>query len=353
MPVKGTLKISRELFFFEPASGSPAVTMSYGEIEDIEKILSKTRVIIKGSDNNCATRMISFTGKHCKKLIMKYKGDTLTNPFVKTAFRFKHAPLILRSMFFLLALPAAAVVVYGILFESYRLVPVSFDKKLSKLIEGKITSECKPYNDKKLNSVIERIRKRLSPKQSIYAYSIKVIKDDRINAFTLPDGKIFVFSGLINKSTSPEELAGVIAHEISHVENRHGIRQLIRLLSLSVFLHLMIGAGFEELESAELISEITGLLIFMKYSREFEEQADVQGAALMMKSRMSCRGLMQLFNTMKREANVPAVAAFFDSHPDIDNRIKFLKDHVSREKFKPQPLLFKNEHWTRIKKIKK
>jgi predicted Zn-dependent protease len=115
-------------------------------------------------------------------------------------------------------------------------------------------------------------------------------------------------------------------------------------------MHMMIGAGFEELDMAETVSELSSLLVFLKYSRQFERQADEDGLRLMHQSRISCRGLINLFRRLSAMPGMKAAVQWLDSHPDMKDRIAYLATEAGKEKFRERPILRRGEKWTRIKK---
>jgi Zn-dependent protease with chaperone function len=355
VPLSGKLHVKERLMFFEPSGSdaSEAVPIPYRDIIDIIKTGTKTRITLSTTVTGSAARVIVLSSDEPGRLITgNFSRQTQTGFFSRLAHSAKHASSGKKIILIVAALPLVAGIIYALLFESYRLVPRSVDQRLGRLIADHMVQEFKPHREKKLDTILDRIKKRIAPKNSRNSYTITVVENSVANAFALPNGDIIVFTGLIELSGSAEEVAGVLAHEIEHVENRHGIRQVVRVLGLSYFLHMVIGAGFEELEAAQTLSELSGLLLILRYSRRFEREADEKAVKLLNSARISSKGLLQLFQKLKERRNVPAALQWIDSHPPVESRIDYLREEVKKERFKPRPILRKGESWARIKQIK-
>lgn len=352
VPVSGLLRMGPSMMSFEPRGGAATetVVVMYRDILDISELGGQTRVAFKGKDSSVANGLIAFADPEGRRNLRSLVSGSGTGTLSRLAAFMRHGPARRKLMLALPAVPVMALVIYGALFESYRLVPRSVDDRLGRLIAGRMTEEFKPPNRRRLGAVLERILKRLAQNESRHTYKILVLDHPMPNAFALPDGHIIILTGLVEASESPEEIAGVIAHEISHVEKRHGIRQLVRVLGMSYLLHMVVGAGFEELEMAETVSELSSLLVFLKYSREFEREADEDGLRLMQRARISSRGLIRFFKRLSGMPETAGAAGWLDTHPDMEDRIAYLAAESEKEKFRARPILRRGERWSRIKK---
>lgn len=351
VPARGSLRLGPSGLFFEPSHGSALETTAVGfpDIIDVSLLNGQTRVTIKGKSPESINGLITFFDTAAHARLKSLVSGSGTGALSRVSLFMKHGPAGKKIALALMVLPVIALVLYGALFESYRLVPRSVDVRLGRLITGRITEEYKPLRNRKLEAVLERIKKRVAPKGSDRTYTILLLDHDIPNAFALPDGHIIILTGLIEASSSPEEIAGIMAHEISHVERRHGIRQLIRVLGMSYVLHMIIGAGFEELETAETISELSGLLLFLKYSRQFEREADEDGVRYLHQAKISCRGLIDLFHRLSSMPEMPSAAEWFSTHPDMTERIAYLSAKAGTETFRARSILRRGEKWSRIK----
>lgn len=155
-----------------------------------------------------------------------------------------------------------------------------------------------------------------------FKFSFTIVEDPTLNAYALPGGAVVIHSGLIEKAHSPEELAGVLAHEISHVTERHHIRGIISQMGM-----FMIVRGF--------LGDITGVsselatagatLGSLKYSRDYEREADNSGWDLLIRAHIDPRGMIKFFETMKKETGGAEVSYFISTHPGTAERIEVLK----------------------------
>src|SRR6202142_2554216 len=154
-------------------------------------------------------------------------------------------------------------------------------------------------------------------------FTIKVIDSDEVNAFALPGGFFYVNSGLILAADEEAELAGVMAHEISHVAARHGMRQMTRmnLAQIATIPLIMVGGGI-----GYGIYEASGLalpLTFMKFQRNFEAEADYLGLQYMYKTGYDPQAFISFFEKIQaKEKKKPGtIAKAFASHPQTPDRI--------------------------------
>jgi len=126
-----------------------------------------------------------------------------------------------------------------------------------------------------------------------YKIKLKVVNSSEVNALALPDGHIILFNGLLAKAESPEEVAGVLAHELGHVKHKHPLRGLARGLGLDLVL-AMLGAGS--------VTDISGELISMSFSRKMESEADKASLKMLEQSGISALPLGAFFDRMKIQA---------------------------------------------------
>lgn len=145
------------------------------------------------------------------------------------------------------------------------------------------------------------------------AVRLFVLRDGDPNAFAIPGRRIVVFSGLIEHARSPEMLAGVLAHEMSHVELRHPIRGLIHQLGL--------GAVFTLIFGDSSLAGIGQLALVLSYSRDMEREADARGIALLHQAGIRADGMSAFFAEIKKLGfgNLPD---FLSTHPNLDERIE-------------------------------
>lgn len=144
-----------------------------------------------------------------------------------------------------------------------------------------------------------------------FNYEFYVVMDDKLNAFALPGGKVFVNAGAIVKTRSEAELAGLLAHELSHAALSHGFQ--------------LVTEGTATANAAQLLpfgGLITDLAV-LDYSRDMERQADILGTRVLANTGYAADGMQNLMITLKKE-NKEIPFAWLSSHPVTDDRVRYL-----------------------------
>jgi beta-barrel assembly-enhancing protease len=146
-------------------------------------------------------------------------------------------------------------------------------------------------------------------KSSRFTYEFHVAEDTSLNAFALPGGVIVVNTGLIAATSRPEELAGVLAHEVQHVELRHSTRGMVQDLGLRGLFALATGDL-----GGSLLGEAAVGLTSLKFSRDDESQADHAAFDALIAADIDPSGMVGFFEIMKKQGT-DAPAAFVSTHP--------------------------------------
>lgn len=156
---------------------------------------------------------------------------------------------------------------------------------------------------------------------------LHLVKDDQVNAFALPGGHIVVCTGILEKMDRSDQLVALLAHEGTHVENRHSTRGLARDLAGSFFLSLVLGdVGGLGGALAQKGDELKGL----SYSRDLETEADTIGIARLRESGVDPEGMVALLELLEREAqDMPEGTSFLSSHPLTKDRLAVAHAKVS------------------------
>ncbi len=158
-----------------------------------------------------------------------------------------------------------------------------------------------------------------------------VVRRSEANAIALPGGRVYVFAGLIDKAHSPDELAGVIAHEMGHIAHRDGVRAVVQAAGLSFLFGMLIG-DFSG-GGAAVIAMRT--VLQSSYSRETEAAADAYGAQLIVKLERDPRALA---NILLRIAGTPGpMAKILLSHPEARERAAAIEAIARAAAVKPAP----------------
>jgi hypothetical protein len=196
--------------------------------------------------------------------------------------------------------------------------------RMGKQYAMQVENSVKMVQDPVVNEYVNRIGQNLVRNSDAKVpFTIKVIDSDEVNAFALPGGFFYVNSGLILAADEEAELAGVMAHEISHVAARHGMRQMTRanIAQLATIPLIFVGGGI-----GYGIYEAAGLglpLTFMKFQRNFEAEADYLGLQYMYKTGYDPQAFISFFEKIQaKEKKKPGtIAKAFASHPQTPDRI--------------------------------
>ena len=132
----------------------------------------------------------------------------------------------------------------------------------------------KASTDTRAQAALQEMVERLVPTHSRYRYQIHLLDAPTPSAFAAPGGQIIVFTGLLDQAEGPEVVAGVLAHEIAHVENRHGVKVLLRSAGVPRFTSAAIRGGFESLGVIESLSEMRSVHLLFAYSAKMETEAE-------------------------------------------------------------------------------
>jgi len=180
-------------------------------------------------------------------------------------------------------------------------------------------------------AAIEAIGERLLESPS-YRYRWFVADSPELNAFAAPGGIVVVHTGLIRAAESPEELAGVLAHEVAHSELRHGVRALLKSMGLRLIVAALVSGGAEE-----YLGSTAAKYTELKFSRDAEREADRDAVARLAAARIDARPMLAMFEKLQDRAsrNGGDPPAFLSTHPDLGERIASLKTLTAAQ---PRPL---------------
>jgi len=154
-----------------------------------------------------------------------------------------------------------------------------------------------------------------------FTWELKIVDDTSVlNAFCVPGGYIYVYTGLIKYLDSEDQLAGVMGHEIAHADLRHSTRQLIQNYGISLLIKFIFGY-----DGGGLIN-IAANLAGLKFSRSHESEADIQSVKYLYHTPYDARGVKGFFEKLNKENKNPQIVEFLNTHPEPDNRIQKIDD---------------------------
>lgn len=206
---------------------------------------------------------------------------------------------------------------------------------LGKALAQEVERSSKMIDDPVVTEYVNRVGQNLVRNSDAQVpFTIKVIDSDEVNAFALPGGFFYVNSGLILRAQEESELAGVMAHEISHVTARHGTKQatkgeIMQLGAMAAMIVVPYGwAGYGIYEGMNLAIPLT----FLKFSRDAEREADFLGLQYMYKAGYDPNAYVTFFERIqadekRRPGSIPKV---FSTHPPTPERIEAAQKEIAR-----------------------
>jgi beta-barrel assembly-enhancing protease len=205
-------------------------------------------------------------------------------------------------------------------------VEVSMGDKLKQVLlreEEVVGSTIDSAGTVKLQSFANRLR--LSDN---YLVRVTLVNSPIVNAYALPGGHIIVYTGMLEKIHDPESLVALLAHEASHVNERHSLRSLLRSTANAIIVSVIFN------DASGITATIVGnaqTLNGLKYSRAIETEADEDGMQLMIRNGIDASGMKRLMQVLEKEGDVPERLSFLSSHPLRKERIeaanRFIKHH--------------------------
>ena len=209
--------------------------------------------------------------------------------------------------------------------EQFNIISVSEESQIGAQAAAEIQKQMTLSQDPVLNQKIQSIGQRLvaSLPRKDYAYEFHVVVDKTPNAFTIPGGKIYVHTGLIDFADNSDQLAGVIAHEIGHAYQRHPAKSMSRQYGVEALSQLLFKTNQSQLKSVAVKIAQGSLLNY--YGREEEFEADEAGFYILRRSGIPSRGLVQFFTKLQTLQQRGASFAFLSTHPPTPERIARLQ----------------------------
>ena len=242
-------------------------------------------------------------------------------------------------------------VVLGLWFGSDQLVglavdriPVEWEKKLGESAYHDFLARQEIMKEGPAVAAVNEMTHRLTSQipDNPYTFEITVVKSEVVNAFALPGGYIVVFTGLMKKADSAEEVAGVLAHELNHVLQRHGLERIIKQLGFVAVVSIVLGnpPGL-----GGVMKQLGVELMTLKFGRAQETEADLTGLQLLHRAKIDPSGMITFFQRLaeKDEARVE----WLSTHPMSSARADRLKAELAAMPMQtPEPFTF---DWAKVR----
>lgn len=310
---------------------------------------------------------VSAGGLDHDQLVVKWTGPKgertlyLKNPDVIRAFR-QAAPAHLSHSFeraaervrqvrhrgrFVWSLVGGAILatVLGLWFGSDLLVelavsriPVEWEQKLGESAYRDFLSHQEVMKEGPAVTALGEMTQRLTEQiaDNPYKFDVTVVKSDVVNAFALPGGYVVVFTGLMKKAESGEEVAGVLSHELNHVLQRHGLERIVKSLGLLTVVAIVLG---DQQGLVGMMKQIGVELLTLKFGREQETEADLTGLQLLQRAKIDPSGMIRFFERLSEKDQ--GRMEWLSTHPMSTARADRLKAELAAlPKKSPEPFTF-------------
>lgn len=208
---------------------------------------------------------------------------------------------------------------------------------IGRTVSANLFSRYKPYNDPKAQAYINQIGNQLSFASELPntygGYHFQILDSDEINAFAAPGGFIFITRGILRCAESEDAVAAIIAHEIAHISNRHGLRtikssrwgEMGSLLAIEATKHYTNENVAQLVRTFEgSISDIMNTMVVSGYSRDYELEADQTALKILEKAGYNPSSIVDMLSLMEQKIKT-AQGGFASTHPAPSDRIDALK----------------------------
>jgi Zn-dependent protease with chaperone function len=219
--------------------------------------------------------------------------------------------------------------------QAARFMPSSMEERLGRSVVAILAPEQSRCADSQhqLQRVVDRLQSATGSKQSFH---VIYVNQGIVNAFAAPGGYIVVFRGLLEQTSTPEEYAGVIAHEMEHVLLKHSTKALAREFSGRALLSLMaVDSG-----GTPTAIQASVRLANLSYQRSDEEAADLAGTALLARAHVSVDGLAAFLRRLQSKSLVNGSGwNYLSSHPATEERVEALQAEMRKFNESTTPLM--------------
>lgn len=201
---------------------------------------------------------------------------------------------------------------------------VEKEQKLGRKLADLVDQNSRVFEDRSVTEYVDKLTQKIvRHSDAKVPFTVKVLDNDEINAFSLPGGYLYVNSGLIVAAESEAELAGVIAHEVSHVAARHGTKNETRGLFWNLASIPLVFVGGPAGGAVRQVAGIAGPMSVLRFSRKAELEADLLGIEYMYSAGYDPSCLVKFFERVNAGQNLPRsrLAKAFSTHPVTSDRI--------------------------------
>ena len=217
-------------------------------------------------------------------------------------------------------------------------IPVEWEQKLGESAYRDFLSHQEVMKEGPAVTALGEMTQRLTGQiqDNPYKFEVTVVKSDVVNAFALPGGYVVVFTGLMKKAESGEEVAGVLSHELNHVLQRHGLERIVKSLGLMTVAAIVLG---NQQGLVGMMKQLGVELLTLKFGREQETEADLTGLQLLQRAKIDPSGMIRFFERLSEKDQ--GRMEWLSTHPMSTARAERLKAELAAlPKRTPEPFTF-------------
>ena len=235
------------------------------------------------------------------------------------------------AFFVPLLLIASGCETLGIDLGQINIISTEEEIRLGKSLADEIEKEQPILDNPALEQYVSEVGRRVAARSGRpnVPYSFKIIDDEAVNAFALPGGPVYVYTGLLKHAENEAELAGVLGHEVAHVAARHSTEQLTKEFGYSLLVGIVLGK--EPGGAATIARDIIGSLGMLKFSRADEIEADRLGVNYLFQAGYSPNAMntfLQKLGSLNSESP-SRVLNLLSTHPLSDDRLRAVSEEIA------------------------
>jgi beta-barrel assembly-enhancing protease len=175
---------------------------------------------------------------------------------------------------------------------------------------------------------------------------VHILDRDEINAFALPNGHLIVYTGLILESDNPEELSGVICHELAHIQLNHVMKKLVKEVGISVLVSMTTGNS-----GSQIIKEAAKLLSSSAFDRSLEKDADIKAVDFLVRANINPEPFANfLYRISDKKNETTNYLTWISTHPEPKERAEYIVGYSIDKEIAWEPVLYM-ETWKQLKEI--
>ncbi|HEY7203598.1 MAG TPA: M48 family metallopeptidase [Methylomirabilota bacterium] len=340
-----TIRLMREAIEITPAGGAPRL-WPYRELRQTQGFYAGEQVRLERGGELPETLLVSDRAfLESLHEAAPHAGSRFHDPRrrgarVRWTIAAGAGVIVLAVAIYLWGIPALAALVAP-------RVPVAWEESVGRAAIGHLAPPGRRCEDAELARVMDEMVQRLTAPgpPSPYTFRVSVVNRRLVNALAVPGGYVVIFRGLLERTATPEEMAGVLAHELQHVLQRHATRAVIQDASTGLLLMALTGDVTGPLAYGLQTARTLGDL---RYSRRAEEEADTEGMKMMLAARLDPAGMITFFERIQQEEGAtPAALSYLSTHPLAADRLQRLKAMAASWSGRPEPFM-PGEQWARV-----